>query len=73
VSVRSVAEQIANKIDCGVSPHFGALPDRSRERVRRADSSETERRLGWRAVVRLEEGLDRTIHWARGVLASEKE
>ena len=71
VSVRSVAELIAARIDGGVSPRFGALPDRPNERVRRADVAESERRLGWRADVSLEEGIDRTIRWARELLATD--
>jgi UDP-glucose 4-epimerase len=65
VSVRSVAERIAASIDGGLLPRFGALPDRPRERVRSADVDQSERQLGWRTEVSLEEGLDRTIRWAR--------
>jgi len=68
VSVRRVAERIVAKLDGGISPRFGALPDRPRERVRKADVAESERLLGWRPAVSLDEGLDRTIRWARELL-----
>jgi nucleoside-diphosphate-sugar epimerase len=73
VSVRQVAEKIAARLDCGIAPDFGALPDRPRERVRRADARETERLLGWRAAVSLDEGIDHTIRWARDLLAGGAE
>jgi len=71
VSVRSVAEGIAARVGRAVSPRFGALPDRPRERVCRAGVEETERRLGWRPGVSLAEGLDRTVLWARKLLENE--
>jgi nucleoside-diphosphate-sugar epimerase len=70
-SVRSIAKRIAAILDCGISPSFGALPDRSRKRVRTADVAECDAQLCWRAAVSLEHGLDRTIGWARELLADE--
>jgi nucleoside-diphosphate-sugar epimerase len=44
-------------------PTFGALGDRALEQVRRADVAATERVLGWRPSVDLDEGLRRTFEW----------
>ena len=44
-------------------------PDREDERVRAADTAETERAIGWRPKVSLEEGLRRTVAQTTGVEA----
>lgn len=65
VTVREVVERIARLVGSGVSPRFGAVPERPLEQVRVADTRETQARLGWRARTSLDEGLRRTVDWYR--------
>ena len=37
LSIREVMRQLSNLVACTVEPHFGALPDRPLERVKKAD------------------------------------
>ena len=64
VSVREVAARLHRQIG-GPEPRYGALPDRPFERVRAAHLEETERRLGWRPRIGLDEGLAATVAWYR--------
>jgi len=68
VTVRDLVERIVRAMEPGVSPEFGALPDRAAERVRVADVGRTKRLTGWSPRTPLDEGLSRTIEWfsARG-------
>ncbi len=65
VSVRSVVEELARVVGSGVSPRFGAVPDRPLEVERSADVATAEAVLGWRARMPLEEGLRQTVEWYR--------
>jgi nucleoside-diphosphate-sugar epimerase len=68
VSVRAIIEQLVELTGARVAPAFGALPDRPLEQVRVADVERTERMLGWKAMVSLNEGLRRTVDaYRRGV------
>lgn len=60
-TVREVVETILRQVDPALEPEIGAVADRAREQVRRADVRATGRRLGWRPGVELEEGVARTI------------
>lgn len=64
VTVRAVAERLHALVG-GPAPAFGALPDRPLERVRAACLAATERTLGWRPRVSLDEGLAATAAWYR--------
>jgi len=64
-SVRDVALAIADRIGSRAGLRLGAIEDRRLEQTRCADVEETARRIGWRAAVSLDEGLDRTIEWYR--------
>jgi UDP-glucose 4-epimerase len=65
VAVREVVEQIGRLVAAGVSPLFGAMPDRPFEQVRVADVASTAACLGWRARTSLEDGLRTTVDWYR--------
>ena len=64
-SVRDVATGLARRAGAPQALHFGAIEDRKLEPTRLADVSATERLIGWRARVSIEEGLDRTVAWYR--------
>lgn len=72
VTVREFVERIAEKIESSGEPQFGALPDRVNERVRKADVSASRTSIGWAPAVSLDEGLDRTILWARHSLEDSR-
>ena len=63
VSISSVVRQIAEIIDNGVEPDFGALPDRSLEHERVADTTFLERKFCWKPATSLRDGLRRTVSW----------
>jgi nucleoside-diphosphate-sugar epimerase len=65
LSIRDVVGQIVDILKPSVQPEFGALPERTRERVRPADVERTWDLLGWRASTSLATGLERTIAWHR--------
>lgn len=71
VTVREMVERICRLM--GVEgPEVGALPDRPRETVRRAEPGLTLARAGWRPEVGLDDGLARTIAWYRAARAEGK-
>lgn len=63
VPIRTVVEQLVQLIDPQVKPLFGALPDRSREQVRVADTGSSYAMIGWKPMTTVEEGLRRTVAW----------
>ena len=65
VTVREVVERIARLVGTGITPGFGAVPERPMEQVRVANVAETAACLGWQARTSLEEGLSRTVEWYR--------
>jgi nucleoside-diphosphate-sugar epimerase len=65
VSIREVANRLADMVDSGVQPAFGALADRPFEQVRVADTETAKLRLAWEAKVSLDEGLQMTVDWWR--------
>lgn len=65
VPIRDVVLKIAALFGDGLSPAFGALPDRPQERVRVADISGTRSKLNWSPRIGLDEGLRRTVDWYR--------
>jgi nucleoside-diphosphate-sugar epimerase len=64
-SVRTVVECLATMISCEVKPLFGALPDRPFEQVRLADTAGALAKIGWKATMSLEQGLQQTVDWYR--------
>jgi UDP-glucose 4-epimerase len=70
-TIREVAVRIADMIQSGVRPTFGALPDRPFERVRAADTHTAKLRLGWQAKVHLDEGLRLTVDFSRKRAATD--
>jgi nucleoside-diphosphate-sugar epimerase len=68
VTIRDVARMAARAMDREELLSEGP-PDREDERVRAADAAETERAIGWRPKVSLEEGLRRTVAQTTGVEA----
>ena len=68
VSISSVVKQIAEIIDNGVEPDFGALPDRPLEHERVADTTFLERAFCWKPATSLREGLVKTVSWFKGSL-----
>jgi UDP-glucose 4-epimerase len=69
VTVRAVVDRLAAIVGRAAEPHFGALDDRRHEPVRRAGSPGAARLPGWRPLVELEEGLQRTVAFYRDRLA----
>jgi nucleoside-diphosphate-sugar epimerase len=64
-SIRDVVGQIVDVLRPSVRPEFGALPERTRERVRPAEVERAWDLLGWRASTSLATGLEKTIDWHR--------
>jgi len=64
-NVRTIVELLAGKIDPHITPVFGTLPDRILEPVRVADVDEAFAKLGWRAKISLDDGLNKTVAWYR--------
>jgi nucleoside-diphosphate-sugar epimerase len=71
VSIRDVANKLTRLTHSIGHPVFGALQDRPFERIRRADSSAAQVRLGWQAKVSLDDGLQMTVDWWRKHLAAD--
>lgn len=68
-NVRHVAETIVSLVPGAPAPRFGALEDRSLERLRPADTQASFERTGWRTAVGLREGLERTVAYYRDAIA----
>jgi UDP-glucose 4-epimerase len=62
-TVRAVVDRLVNCVDARIVPAFGAMPDRSQERVRVANTVEAYQKLNWKAGTSLEEGLRITVDW----------
>jgi UDP-glucose 4-epimerase len=62
-TVRHVVEKLTLFTGRGITPRFGAKPDRAFEQIRMADTKAAKELLGWTARVSLDEGLRRTVSW----------
>jgi nucleoside-diphosphate-sugar epimerase len=62
VSIRDVVKEIAEIIDNGVEPDFGAIPERPLEHERVADTTFLERVFCWKPATSLREGLRKTVN-----------
>jgi len=65
IPVRVVVQHLVELTGGRSQPLFGALPDRPYERIRVANIADARAKLGWEAVISLEEGLARTVAWYR--------
>ena len=65
LSIREVVRQLSNLVACTVEPHFGALPDRPLERVKKADIAASYKLIGWQPSMPLKAGLTHTVEWYR--------
>lgn len=63
ITTGDVAEKICSLAATGVTPVFGALPDRAMEQVRKANIEATAALLDWQPVTAIDEGLRRTYDW----------
>jgi nucleoside-diphosphate-sugar epimerase len=66
ISIREIVQKVAELLDG--TAEFGAIADRPLEPTRIAKTEETFARIGWKAQVSLQEGLERTIEWYRSDL-----
>lgn len=71
VSTGDVARIICENSTTGVSPQFGAIPDRAMEQVRKADVDMTERLIAWQPRTKLEEGLEQTLAYYENINAAK--
>jgi nucleoside-diphosphate-sugar epimerase len=65
VSVRDVVFRIKDLTGSFLDPEFGVEPDRPADETRVADTADTWRALGWRALTGLDAGLARAVAWYR--------
>jgi nucleoside-diphosphate-sugar epimerase len=65
VTVKEIVERLVAIINPGVEPRFGAVPDRTRERISVADVRRAQSLLGWLPSMLLDDGLRRTVDWYR--------
>jgi UDP-glucose 4-epimerase len=63
ISIREIVQQLAAIVDPKAKVEFGALPDRPLEPTRIAKTAETFAKLGWKPLVSLQDGLERTVDW----------
>ena len=69
VTVRELVERLAPMVIPGTQLDFDSANDRPLEQVRKADTRRLEELLDWRPKVSLDEGLQRTVHWYRDLVA----
>ena len=63
VSVADVVKHLVDIVDSGVEPLFGSVADRPMEQIRVADIKNTYAKIGWKAKIDLEAGLQYTVEW----------
>ncbi len=68
ITIREILAQLAATVDSGVSPVYGAIPDRPLEPVRIANIAQTFERIGWKPKTTLASGLRTTVDWYRSNL-----
>ncbi len=71
VTTGDVAGRICSIAGTGVSPEFGAVPDRAMEQERIANIVATKNQLGWSANTGLDIGLEQTYRWYRQVVLDQ--
>lgn len=70
-SVREIVEQLAQIIDNGIKPEFGALPDRPFEQERAADIGFLSTTIGFEPKTTVKQGLEATVDWYRRHLGAK--
>ncbi len=65
VTVREVVERLCEIVEGKSAPRFGALGDRPLEQVRKAETGQTQRLLGWKPATPLADGLAATVDFYR--------
>lgn len=63
--ITEVVEELTRLVGAASAPRFGARPDRPLESEPKADLEATTRQTGWRPIVPLADGLERTVDWHR--------
>jgi nucleoside-diphosphate-sugar epimerase len=63
VTIRTVVDKLIATIGSDVKPLYGALPERPMEQIRVADIKDTYTKIGWKAKIDLEAGLQYTVEW----------
>jgi len=66
ISIRTIVQDLANRIGSQVELLWGSLPDRPMEQTRVANIAETYDITGWRPKTSLAMGLERTVDWYKG-------
>lgn len=65
VSIRTIVQQLADRIDPRIELLWGAFPDRPMEQTRVANIARTYDSMGWIPGTSLSVGLERTVDWYR--------
>ncbi len=65
VTTRTIVEMLADIVDVGIQPQFGALSDRPMEQIKVANTARTYEQLGWKPEKSLRQGLEATALWYR--------
>lgn len=65
VSIRTIVQQLSDRIDPQIELLWGAFPDRPMEQTRVANISRTYDTIGWKPKTSLATGLERTVDWYR--------
>jgi nucleoside-diphosphate-sugar epimerase len=65
VSIRTIVQQLADRIDSQVGLLWGSLPERLMEQTRVANIKKTYDSIGWKPQTPLTIGLQRTVDWYR--------
>jgi nucleoside-diphosphate-sugar epimerase len=65
LSIRTIVQQLSDRIDPQIELLWGAFPDRSMEQTRVANISRTYDTMGWKPKTSLATGLERTVDWYR--------
>lgn len=73
VSIQSAVQQIVRLVGSGIEPILGALPDRTFEQVKMADTASAYTKLRWQPLTSLEKGLECTVAWYKEQMAHASE
>jgi UDP-glucose 4-epimerase len=69
-SIRTVVEKLFEVLKSPDPPKFGTLPDRPRERMKKANISESARLIDWAPRTQIGVGLRSTVDWYRQQVGS---
>lgn len=68
VSIRRIVGLLMSMIDPTIKPLFGALADRTLERIHCANIDESYKLIGWKPKMELQKGLKLTVDWYQAKL-----